>query len=183
MRGGIVVAVLLACAAARAEPSPAPILIQQQKGPSYEPPVAWSVAAGVATGLVSLAVGGALMATNDHREMEAGTYVMMTGLALAPAISHLVSREWGRSAIFGALPTAALIGMAALLEVHPPVLYEGNKDPTRIVYATLVAAAVVTAAGGIVDSMWAGERARKKRVTIAPVVTRGQYGLALGGNW
>jgi hypothetical protein len=182
MRGGIAVAVLLACTAARADPSPAPLLLSQPV-PAYQPPVAWSVAAGVATGLVSLAVGGALMATNDHREMAAGTYVMMTGLALSPAVSHLVSREWGRAAIFGALPTAALIGMVALMEVHPPVLYEGNKDPTRIVYATLVAAAVVTAAGGIVDSMWAGERARKKRVTVAPVVTRGQYGLALGGSW
>jgi hypothetical protein len=181
MRGGIVVAVLLACTAARAEPSPAPFLTEQP--PPYDPPVAWSVAAGVATGLVSLAVGGALMATNNHREMEAGTYVMMTGLALSPAISHLASREWGRAAIFGALPTVALIGMAALLEVHPPVLYEGNKDPTRIVYATLVAAAVVTAAGGIVDSMWAGERARKRRLTVAPAIARGQYGLALGGNW
>jgi len=180
MRPFVVAVIVLASAPAFAEPSPQPFLTQKKV---ETPPVAWSVAAGLATGLLSMAIGGALAASDDHGRQQAGTYVMMTGLALAPAVSHLVSKEWGRSAIFGALPTAALLGMVGLLEAHPQVTYEGNKDPHRTGYVVLIAVSIVSSAGGIVDSMWAGERARKRQLTFAPMISRDRYGLALGGSW
>jgi hypothetical protein len=189
MRACVVAVLLIASAPALADPSPAPIdpprapittPIQQ----SYSPPVAWSFVAGLATDLLSVAVGGALMASDSRDDKIAGTYVMMTGLSLAPAISHLTSREWARASIFGALPTLGLLGMTWLLEVHPGVVDEGNKDETRVVYAVLVAWGVVTSCGGLVDTLWAGERARQRSaVSFAPILTRDQFGLALGGNW
>jgi hypothetical protein len=176
MRGFVGVVLLLAWTAAEAQPSPAPLV-------AAEPPVGWSIVGGMATGLGALAVGGALTATDSKSEKEAGTYVLLTGLTLAPIVSHLVAHEWKRAAIFGAIPLASLLGMVALLEVHPQVLYEGNKDPTRIAFYVLMAVSVLSSAGGVVDSLWAGERARQQRLTLAPIVTREQYGLALGGSW
>jgi hypothetical protein len=172
---------------ALADPSPAPSAAAPLAAPisqTYTPPVAWSFVAGMATSLLSVAVGGALMASDSRDDKLAGTYVMMTGLSLAPAISHLTSREWGRASIFGALPTLGLLGMTWLLEVHPGVVDEGNKDTTRVAYAVLVAWGVVTSCGGLVDSLFAGERARQRSaISVAPVLGRDQFGLALGGNW
>jgi hypothetical protein len=186
MRGCVVVVLLLAwpLSWARAQPSPAPALSPPVAAePPAEPPVGWSIVAGMATGLGALAVGGALTATDSKSDKEAGTYVLLTGLTLAPIVSHLVAREWKRAAIFGAIPMASLLGMVWLLEVHPQVLYEGNKDPTRIAYYVLLGFSVLSSAGGVVDSLWAAERARQRRLTLAPIVTRDQYGLALGGSW
>ncbi len=186
MRRVVVAVLLLVWTAALAEPLPSPIPDAVTTAPPVEksgPPVVWSVVAGLATGLLSLAIGGALLATDNKSEQQAGTYVMMTGLALAPVVSHMVSREWKRAAIFGSIPTASLLGMTWLLQVHPQVIYEGNKDPTRIAFVVLVAFSVVSSAGGIVDSLWAGERARKHSLTLAPIMTRDRLGLALGGSF
>jgi hypothetical protein len=191
MRGVLVGALLFVSAAARAQPSPSPTpLFANVLTPRAEPtprvPVFWSMAAGMATGLSSLAVGGAMSASDSRGDKLAGTYLMMSGLSLAPAISHLVAREWGRAAIFGALPTAALIGMVGLLEYEPDTLDAGNKSPTRYGYVILLAFGVVSSAGGIVDSLWAQERASKRaaqRVSVAPLVAPGQWGLVVGGPW
>ena len=185
MRECVVVVLLLAwpLSRARAQPSPAPLLPPSVAAEPAEPPVGWSIVAGMATALGALAVGGALTATDSKSNKEAGTYVLMTGLTLAPVMSHLVAREWKRASIFGAIPAASLLGMVALLEARPEVLYEGNKNPTRIAYYVLMGFSVLSSAGGVVDSLWAGERARQHRLTLAPVVMRDQYGLALGGLW
>jgi hypothetical protein len=200
-----VVAVGLACAVTNAQslpaPSPAPTqLAPLQLAPETQlapprllgvvampepmPPVAWSFAAGLATGLVSLAIGGALVATNSHANEVTGTYVIMSGLTLAPVVSHLVSREWGRAAIFGGLPALSLAGMTALLQAHEPVVDEGNKDDTRIAYVVLISWGILSAAGGLVDSLWAGERARNRnRISLTPTLGAGRVGLSLGGDW
>ena len=171
---------LFACATAHADPQ----LLPPSPRPEARPPVAWSFAAGVATGLVSLAVGGALLGSDSRDDRIAGSYVVMSGLTLAPAVSHLVSREWGRAGIFGGLPALGLVSMGALLAVHPAVLDEGNKDDTRVAYVVLLAWGVVSSAGGLVDSLWAGERARaRNNLTLAPLVAPGRYGLSLGGDW
>jgi hypothetical protein len=192
-----VVAVGLACAVANAQalpaPSPAPMQLAPPRllaappvvaMPERMPPVAWSFVAGLATGLVSLAVGGALVATNNHDNEVAGTYVIMSGLTLAPVVSHLVSREWGRAGIFGSLPALSLLGMTALLEEHVAVVNEGNKDDTRIAYVVLISWGILSSAGGLVDSLWAGERARNRnRISLTPTLGAGRVGLSLGGDW
>jgi hypothetical protein len=185
MRACVVAVLLIASAPALADPSPAPLVAAPAPlAEPYSPPVAWSFIAGLGTSLLSVAVGGALMASDSRDDKIAGSYVLMTGLSLAPVVSHLTAREWGRSAVFGALPTLGLLGMTWLLQVHPGVVDEGNKDNTRVVYAVLVAWGVVTSCGGLVDSLWAGERAGERAaVSFAPILTRDQFGLALGGKW
>jgi hypothetical protein len=193
MRGFLVGVLVLGSVLARAQPSPSPApqlfanILPPRADPPYAPPVFWSMAAGMATGLVGLAVGGAMNASESRSDKLAGTYLLMTGLTLAPAVSHLVAREWKRAAIFGAIPAAALLGMVGLLESVPGTLDEGNKDPVRVGYVILLAFGVVSSAGGIVDSLWAGERAKEReaaaRVSVAPLVGGGRWGLALGGNW
>jgi hypothetical protein len=151
--------------------------------PEESPSVAWSVGAGVVTALLPMAIGGGLFATDSFQAKMAGTYVLLSGLALAPVVSHGIAREWGRAAVFGALPTAALLGMVWLLEDHPLVLVEGNKDDTRVAFYVLMAASVMSSAGGLVDSFWAPERAAARRVTVVPLVGRNLGGLAVGGAW
>jgi hypothetical protein len=175
-----------ACASAYADPSPQPLqpLPFKLAAPEPRPPVAWSFAAGLATGLVTLAVGGALLGSDARDDRIAGSYVVMSGLTLAPVVSHLVSREWGRAGVFGGLPALGLIGMGWLLAEHPQVVDEGNKDDTRVAYVVILAWGVVSCAGGLVDSLWAGERWRNRtNLALAPMVAPGRYGLSLGGDW
>lgn len=80
------------------------------RGDEHEPPVAVAAGAGVGLAMVPLLAGGVLYATNNDDGLhQTGALVAMAGLVAAPAVAHLMVREWKRAALFAALPPAALI--------------------------------------------------------------------------
>lgn len=147
------------------------------------PPTVWATIGGAATALVPLAVGGAMFASSDadtvHR---AAIYAMMAGLTVAPALSHLLVREYKRAAIFAALPLAALIAETILFQVEPDVTTYGS-PAGRTVYGVALAAAVIGATVGLGDTFGATDRWRARHPVVTPTVGSGIVGLAVGGAW
>jgi hypothetical protein len=155
----------------------------------------WSVGAGVGTALVSLAAGGALLATacsdssNPNCEAapqrRAGIHVMATGLALAPIFSHLIAHEYRRAIWFGIAPVVlGVLSMGLLEGSRPDDLLDSGAAGPRIVFGAALALELVASAIGLADSLMAGERIRAKKavpVTLAPIVGPHRYGLGLGG--
>jgi hypothetical protein len=160
--------------------APAPTAPRAQVDPTPTR-VGWSLAAGLATALVPLAVGGAIFALRDDvGAKQAAVYTMSFGMALAPVVSHLTAREWKRAAIFGAFPMAFSLATLTLLQIQPSVTIYGEPD-TRLLFGLFLGFTAITSGGGLVDSLLAGERARPPRIALTPTVGRGTYGFQLGG--
>jgi hypothetical protein len=148
-----------------------------------KPPVFWSVAAGLATAIVPLALGGGLLATADVDEdarKHAGIHIIVTGIALAPLVSHLVAREWKRAAIFSCIPIAMAALSIGLLESQGSILDEGAPPP-RITFGAAVAIEVMGSLVGLIDSMMAGERHKPRPFVIVPTAGRNSAGISIGG--
>jgi hypothetical protein len=142
----------------------------------------WGFAAGLATAMVPLAVGGGLAAGSDSQTTKyAGIYTIAGGLALAPLVSHLVGREWKRALIFGALPVACGAAVIGLLAGQDNLL-DGGGAPPRIAFGALLAVELFASGAGLVDSLMAGERRPRRALSLAPLVGRGQLGLVFGGS-
>jgi hypothetical protein len=164
------VALVSLAGAAAAEPDPSP------------PPVGWSVAAGVATALVPMAVGGALLGMGSSLdEKDAGIYLIQAGLILAPFVSHAIAGEWKRAAIFASIPAVAAATAIGLTAATPDVVTGGDRDYQKGL-GVVVAVAVVASMGGVVDSLWAAERKKASQITVAPLVGKQQVGLMFGGS-
>jgi hypothetical protein len=154
----------------------------------YDPPLGWSVGAGVATAMVPLAVGGGLLATTqDSTVKHAGIEVIAAGLALAPVVSHLIAHEWKRAAIFGVVPLVFGALAVGLLEGYrkDDLLDDGTPTP-RVAFGAALAVELFASGAGLVDSLMARERARTRSQTrglrIVPTFGKNQIGLSLGGS-
>lgn len=151
-----------------------------------EPPVGWAMLAGAATALVPFAVGASLFASGiDTQRREAGSLVLVSGLALAPIISHLLVREWRRAAIFGAIPIACAIGAATLLALTPTTTIYGTHDG-RLTFGLLVSFATLSSAVGVIDTLGAARRAtarppRRALILPLPYAAPTGGGLLVGG--
>jgi hypothetical protein len=145
---------------------------------------AWAgVGAGVALMIVPPAVGGAVEANSDDINVKRGSvYLLAGGWALAPVVSHLIAREWGRAAIFGALPVAAFASIVTLLQVDPTVFNEGSVA-TRVSYGFMLCASAISATIGVADSLGAAGRVRRRHraLSVVPSVAPHGGGLSLGG--
>lgn len=130
-----------------------------------EPPTTWAMLGGGATALVPMAIGSYLFADNlddDHRK--AGALTLVTGLALAPIVSHLAVREWARAGIFGAIPVACALGMTLLVELQPSVTAFGTPQ-TRLTFGMLISFATLSAGVGLIDTLGAGRRAHEQEAS------------------
>ena len=176
MRLALACAIALAAAGTLAAARP----VAAEENP---PPTAWATVGGAATALVPVAVGGALFAGSDddgvHR---ASIYLMMAGLTVAPALSHLLVREYKRAAVFAALPLAALITNTILFQIEPDVTTYGSPEG-RTVYGVALAAGVLGAVVGLGDTFGATDRWRARHPIVMPTVGSGSVGLALGGSF
>ena len=149
---------------------------------------------GAATALVPMAIGSYLFAHNeDEHHRTAGALTMVTGLALAPIVSHLAVKEWKRAGIFGAIPVACAVGMAALVGAEPSVTVFGSPQ-TRLTFGMLMSFATLSAGVGLLDTLGAGRRAREAAAGRAPSTARRSIlpvpfgaprggGLAVGGSF
>jgi hypothetical protein len=150
------------------------------------PAVAWGFAAGLALALVPLAVGSGLAATagpEDITQKHAGVHMIAAGFALAPIVSHLITREWKRAAIFGAAPIAFMAIVMGVLENSEAILDRGP-IAARVTFGAALALELLATGIGLADTLGAGERWRKKHnVMLVPTVSQQGAGLSLGGTW
>jgi hypothetical protein len=147
-----------------------------------DPPAFAAVLAGAGVAFGSLAVGGLQLAGARERQAsrKPGAYTILFGMTLSPIISHAISGEWERAALFGAVPLTAAISATWLIETSPSLLVEGGLGKRRAL-TLCYSLALLSAAIGLFDSMQAGERARARRLALAPWGGRGELGLAVGG--
>jgi len=146
-----------------------------------EPPVGVAIGAGAGLAIVPLLAGGVLFAsTTDDGLKQTASYVAMAGLVVAPAVAHLVVREYKRAAIFAALPLAALIADVVVFQLDPKVATYGSAE-SRTTFGIALTAATVGATVGLADTFGASDRWRARhRVVVAPTVGPGGGGVALG---
>jgi hypothetical protein len=189
----LVILVLLGAVAAPGRAAAAPPEASEPP-PRAEPNVALALVAGAATALIPMALGVSHLAaqspaTDGPRNV--GFAVSGVGPALAPIVAHAVLGEYGRAALFGALPVAAEISLCAYVAAMPDSVFHGTMG-SSLGFGLLYTADLLGAAVGMVDVMMARERARLERrrgpdllggVTVAPRVGRDQAGIVLGGVW
>jgi hypothetical protein len=107
---------------------------------------------GALTAAAPFVAGCVLWAQNDHIELQkAGTFVMLSGFALAPWVSHGVQGRWRRAAVFGALSTATAAATAIYLEYKDP-FEPGYRNIERVPFGMLLTSALFASAAGVVDS-------------------------------
>jgi hypothetical protein len=146
------------------------------------PPVGWSVGIGFGLALIPMAIGGSLAATSDDlRTKHIGIELIAGGLALAPLISHLVAREWKRAGYFTIAPMVLAAVAIGILEGSDSILDDGTA-PARISFGAALAVELLASGVGLVDSLMAGERWKKRHpLSIVPTVGRNSIGLSIGG--
>jgi hypothetical protein len=131
---------------APAEPLVMPATVERER-----PPLAGPIA-GALTALVPLAVGGALVAQDDQPDRQrAGTYIVLSGFALAPWVAQGGGGRWKRALVYGlgslALSTGAAVVMHAEDAYNPDIV-----DRDRLPFTVLLTTAFFAAAAGVMDS-------------------------------
>jgi hypothetical protein len=144
---------------------------------------------GSATEVAGFAAGGILLGTSGDRNApnNAGWLAIQGGFTLAPLVAHAVVGEWGRGALFSAVPAAMFGGSVGLIAYAPDVVSGGTLEQQRVLWA-FFGVAFVSSVVGVVDAVLAGGRAKPsagaanpRALRLAPVATAGGAGLALGG--
>lgn len=143
-----------------------------------DPDPAIAIVVGAATIFAGFAVGGTLLAVKGDNSgaNEAGWLALESGFALAPLTSHAVVGEWGRGAVFAAVPTATTLATVPVFLVDPAAVEHGNLPEQRVMWGLFVGG-LATSMAGVVDTLFAPARA----VHVAPVVGNGGAGLVVGG--
>jgi len=148
------------------------------------PDPALAFLAGAAPALAGFVVGGLLVGTSGDRSAQgnAGWLAIEGGFVLAPLSSHAVAGEWGRAAVFTAVPAASLAGTVALFEYAPNVATGGTLEQQRIQWI-LFGMGFLSAAVGVVDAVLAIDRAHSLRITpaLSPVHGGAAASLAIDG--
>jgi hypothetical protein len=117
--------------------------------------------AGTLTMLVPFAVGCALWSDSGSlASQKAGTYVMASGFALAPIVSHGIAGRWRRAAVFGATSVATSTATLVAMNVRDPFNPE-YLNRQRVTFGVLLTSAMVAAAVGILDSFLVGPTPRE----------------------
>jgi hypothetical protein len=155
--------------------------------PASEPNVRAAMAVGAAAMLLPGLVGGTRTALGaDEGKKVSGLLFASGGFALAPIVSHMIVREWGRAAAFGALPAAMTIASSVLISQIPDAVYRGDMT-TRTTFGIFFGVGLLSSVIGLVDTSLAGERARERRrakgssLMVMPSVGKDSAMLTIGG--
>jgi hypothetical protein len=151
---------------------------------TIEPPVGVALVAGAGLAVASLCVGGAFFANSDDLGVRRPSlYGAMIGLSLAPAVAHLIAREWSRAAIFTIAPAVGTAIGIAFLELYPDLLDHGEPFE-RVLFGVGLTVAVFGAVVGLADVPGASDRWRARHpLAVAPLLSARGAGLAVGGRF
>jgi hypothetical protein len=107
--------------------------------------------AGALTAVGTLAIGGALMAQDQHPDLQkAGATIAALGFATAPWVAHARSGHCNRALVFGLTTVATSLGMVITMNVTDPY-NPATPNADRIPYGIALTAAFFAAAAGVVD--------------------------------
>jgi hypothetical protein len=155
------------------------LLLPPSVASAEEPDAGLAVVVGAASNVAAFIVGGTVLATSHSDAVNnAGWLTIESGFVLAPFAAHAVEGEWGRGALFAAVPAACLGGTATLFGVVPNTVDQGSLPQQRLMWGLFVAGQFA-AAVGIVDAAFAPMRAHK--IVVAPTIGVGHVGLSIGG--
>jgi hypothetical protein len=143
------------------------------------PDPAVAVVVGAASVVAGFVVGGTLTATSPGSPPgnEAGWFAIEGGFSLAPLLAHGVVGEWGRGAVFAAVPTATTLATVPVFASNDAAVEHGTLTQQRIMWG-LFCGGLATSMVGIIDAAMASGRA----VQVAPVLGPHGMGLTLGGT-
>ncbi len=142
--------------------------------------------AGATTIVLPLAVGSTFIAQGDTLHIRnLGVGIIEGGLVLAPFVAHAAVGEYRRGLAFSAIPATFAVGTATLLSFVPDTI-DGGKLHIQYIFAATLIGAFLGATIGVVDAMLVGDRAadraRAPRLSLAPMISQHQVGIALGGS-
>ena len=116
---------------------------------------------------------------------DAGWLAIQGGFVLGPLTGHAVVGEWGRGALFAALPAASFGGSAALFDYAPAAVAHGTLEQQRVLWV-LFGVGFISSTVGVVDAVFAPDRVRK--IYVAPLASSASpahggstAGLVIGG--
>ncbi len=146
-----------------------------------------AVAVGAATMVVGFAVGGTIIGTTAHANPAsdvpgdntkniAGWFAIESGFVLAPLASHAAVGEWGRGAVFAAVPAATTVATIPIFTSVPDAVDHGSLPVQRWMWG-LFCGGMAAAAVGVIDSAFAPDRA----IRVAPMIGGGTAGVMVGG--
>jgi hypothetical protein len=144
-----------------APPSPAAVVVREPEPTSTSTSTARAgVAAplaGALTAVVPFIVGCALWSSSANPERaRVGTYVMATGFAAAPWVSHGLQRRWRRAGAFGALSAATSAATLVAMNAKDP--FDPNYvNRQRVAFGMLLTSALFASVIGVVDSFLVSE--------------------------
>jgi hypothetical protein len=133
---------------------------------------------GAATAFAGFAIGGTVMGvTGDNSPASmAGWLTMEGGFALAPFTAHAVVGEWGRGALFAAIPAATTLGSVPVFLYNEAAVVHGTLPQQRWMYI-FMCAGILASSIGVIDAVLAPRRG----LQVAPIIGAGNYGLSVGG--
>jgi hypothetical protein len=144
-----------------------------------EPEPGRALLTGALVFVAGFTAGGLLLATskNDDVQDNVGWLTIEAAFAAAPIAAHATAGEWARALVFAAPPAAALAGTATLFAIDPAAIEHGALDEQRVLWA-IFGIGLFSSAIGVVDSTFAGKRARA--IAVAPVFGSGHLGRRIG---
>lgn len=144
------------------------------------PSVTVSIIAGAAMAMVPMAIGGAVLGSDDPDTRNLGAHIFLGGLTLAPLVSHGIVGEWRRGLAFAAVPALGQLGVLGVMWKDPKVTQWGLPR-TRIPFGSFVCLSLLGSIVGLVDSVIAGDRLERRGVVVQPVIDGELTGLGVRG--
>jgi hypothetical protein len=145
-----------------------------------EPDTALAFVSGAAVLVLGMGTGAALIASDAGRPPDnAGWMVIQSSFAAAPLVAHGVVSEWGRGLLFATPPLATTAGTATVFAVDSKAVRHSKLPEQRLLWSLFVVG-LFSSAYGVVDSTFAGDRAR--RIAVAPVLSAHDVGVAIAGT-
>jgi hypothetical protein len=162
--------------------SSAPALAQPSPVSEEPPDRTLAFVTGAATAFAGFTLGGTIMAVagDDPAKTNAGWLIIEGGLTLAPLSAHVVNGEWGRGAIFAAIPGAATLGsLPSMLENPRGSVDHGSIEEQRVMWS-FFGVALFASAVGVVDAALPRKHPRQA-LRVLPALGATQAGIVIGG--
>jgi hypothetical protein len=150
-----------------------------------EPDTALALFAGASVDVVAFVAGGTIVSTSPSSgagdaQRSLGWFAIESGFIVAPLAAHGIVGEWGRGALFSAVPVVSLASTAAMYLTRTDSVENSSLDDQRVVWG-LFTAALISSTAGLVDVLLARDRWRTHGIAVAPSVGPGVAGLRIQG--